>query len=277
MLDDAVAFARLGGTVLMRHFGHDVAATRKGDPSNVVTQADLAAEHAIVQAIRARHPAHSVIAEETGCDLRDGEHCWVVDPLDGTSNFAAGIPWFGVLVALLRHGQPIVGVLHLPASGELYCATLGGGAWRDGVRVAVAREPKLGNVLWAWGMDAASDGAAAERDSARLARVLQHVRNVRATNSLVDAAYVADGRLGGMTNRSTRIWDIAAPMLIVAEAGGVFTRDDGAPLALDISPAAADRVYAVMAASPALHAQMLALMQLPRAAGPVASSPPAVG
>ena len=91
--------------------------------------------------------------------------------------------------------------------------------------------------------------------------MLQRVRNVRATNSLVDAAYVADGRLGGMTNRSTRIWDIAAPMLIISEAGGLYTRDDGAPLQLDVSAGAAERVYAVTAAAPSLHAQMLAVMR----------------
>jgi myo-inositol-1(or 4)-monophosphatase len=261
MLDDAVAFARLGGDVLLRHFGRGLAAAHKGDLSNVVTEADLAAERAIVQAIHARHPTHSVIAEETGCDLRDDAHCWVVDPLDGTSNFAAGIPWFGVLVALLRDGRPIAAALHLPVSGELYSAASGGGAWRDGARIAVSREPQLGNVLWAWGMDAAADDGAAQRDAARLGRVLQRVRNVRATNSLVDAAYVADGRLGGMTNRSTRIWDIAAPMLIVGEAGGLYTRDDGTPLQLDVSAGAAERVYSVMAAAPSLHAQMLALMR----------------
>jgi len=110
-------------------------------------------------------------------------------------------------------------------------------------------------------MDAAADEATATREAARLGRALQHVRNVRATNSLVDAAYVADGRLGGMTNRSTRIWDIAAPMLIVAEAGGLYTRDDGASIALDVSAAAAERVYAVMAAAPALHRQMLDAMR----------------
>lgn len=261
MLDDAVAFAHAGGAVLMRHFGRGVSATHKGDLSNVVTAADLASERSIINAIRARYPTHSVIAEETGCHLADAEHCWVVDPLDGTSNFAAGLPWFGVLVALLRHGQPIVGVLHLPASGETYRAALGGGAWRDGERIAVSREAQLGNVLWAWGMDAAADDAAAAREAARLGRALRRVRNVRATNSLVDAAYVADGRLGGMTNRSTRIWDIAAPMVIVAEAGGLYTRDDGAPIALDVSRAAAERVYAVMAAAPALHRQMLDAMR----------------
>ena len=261
MLDDAVAFARAGGAVLMHHFGRGVSAAHKGDLSNVVTAADLASERAIIHAIRARYPTHSVIAEETGCDLRDTEHCWIVDPLDGTSNFAAGLPWFGVLVALLRHGQPIVGVLHLPVSGEVYNAARGAGACRNGERVAVSHEAQLGNVLWAWGMDAAADEATATREAARLGRALQHVRNVRATNSLVDAAYVADGRLGGMTNRSTRIWDIAAPMLIVAEAGGLYTRDDGASIALHVSAAAAERVYAVMAAAPALHRQMLDAMR----------------
>jgi len=261
MIDDAIAWARAGGQVLREHFGGPAATLQKSDLSNVVTAADLAAERAIVQAIRARHPSHSIIAEETGCDWRDSAYTWVVDPLDGTSNFAAGIPWFGVLIALLRAGVPVLGVLHLPASGELYCAEIGSGAFRDGVRIAVTPEPLLRNVLWAWGMDAAEDAAAAARETARLARVLQRVRNVRATKSLVDCAYVADGRLGGMLNRSTRIWDIAASMVLIGEAGGLFTQADGAALSLDVSTHAADRVYAVLAGAPELHRQMLALLR----------------
>src|SRR5215831_9784874 len=208
MIDDAIAWAREAGQLLLGHFGRATAAMQKSDLSNVVTAADVASEQKIVRAIRKRHPTHSIIAEETGCDLRDSDFTWVIDPLDGTSNFAAGIPWFGVLIALLRSGEPVLGVLHLPISGDVYCAERGGGAFRNDEPVSVTTEPLLRNVLWAWGMDAAVDDAAAARDAALLGRALQQVRNVRTTNSLVDAAYVADGRLGGMINRSTRIWDI---------------------------------------------------------------------
>ena len=267
MIDDAVSWARAAGQVLLGHFGRTTSTQQKSDLSNVVTAADLESEQAIVRAIRQRHPTHSIIAEETGCDLRGSEFTWVIDPLDGTSNFAAGIPWFGVLIALLRAGEPQLGVLHLPVSDELYCAERGAGAYRNGHRISVTAEPLLSNVLWAWGMDAAESEAAAMRDTALLARVLQRVRNVRATNSLVDCAYVADGRLGGMLNRSTRIWDIAASMVIIGEAGGVYTRADGKPLTLDTTSRAAERVYAVMAGAPTLHRQMLALVGAPSGAG----------
>jgi myo-inositol-1(or 4)-monophosphatase len=261
VLDDAVAFARAGGEVLMRAFGRGVTAAQKSDVSNVVTEADLASERCIVQSIRERHPTHSIIAEETGCDLRGSDFTWVVDPLDGTSNFAAGVPWFGVLIALLRAEEPVLGVLHLPVTGDLYCAERGGGAHCNGQRVSVTTEPQLSNVLWAWGMDAAASDTAALQDSALLARVLQRVRNVRATNSLVDAAYVADGRLGGMVNRSTRVWDIAAPSLIVQEAGGRYTDTAGAELRFDLSAAAGERVYQVLAGAPALHRQMFEVLR----------------
>ena len=267
MIDDAISWARAAGQVLLGHFGRTTNTLQKSDLSNVVTAADLESEQAIVQAIRQRHPTHSIIAEETGCDLRGSEFTWVIDPLDGTSNFAAGIPWFGVLIALLRAGEPQLGVLHLPVSDELYCAERGAGAYRNGRRISVTAEPLLSNTLWAWGMDAAESEAGALRDTALLARVLQRVRNVRATNSLVDGAYVADGRLGGMVNRSTRIWDIAASMVIIGEAGGVYTRADGGPLTLDTTSRAAERVYAVMAGAPALHRQMLALVGAPSGAG----------
>lgn len=100
MIDETIGWARAAGQVLLSHFGRTSGALQKSDLSNVVTAADLASERTIVQAIRQRHPTHSIIAEEHGCDLRDGAFTWVVDPLDGTSNFVAGIPWFGVLIAL---------------------------------------------------------------------------------------------------------------------------------------------------------------------------------
>ena len=261
MLDHAVDIAREAGRLLLGSFGSSAVVASKGDHSNVVTEADTRAEALIVERIRAKYPAHSVIAEETGADLRNSEYTWVVDPLDGTSNYAAGIPWFGVLIAVLRRGVPIAGVLHLPASGEVYAAEAGSGAYCNGRRVMVTQARDLSEVLWAYGMDGGGSDAQASRNVAVLARLLRLVRNVRATNSLVDPAYVADGRLGGMLNQSTRLWDIAAPMLIVQEAGGVYTDLRGRPLTFDVTAAACDREYAVLAGAPWLHRQVVALVE----------------
>lgn len=268
MLNQVIDIAAEAGRSLLDTFGRSKVLANKGDYSNVVTEADTRAEALIVRRIRESFPTHSIIAEETGTDLRDPDITWVVDPLDGTSNYAAGIPWFGVLIAVLHRGVPIAGVMHLPAIGDTYAAQAGSGATRNGQSIAVTRDAALSQVLWAYGMDGGVDDAQAQRNVAILARLLRRVRNVRATNSLVDAAYVADGRLGGMLNQSTRLWDIAAPMLIVQEAGGLYTHVTGRPLVFDISATACDKEYAVLAAPPHLHREVVAVAA--EACGPTA-------
>ena len=257
----AVDLAQDAGRSLLSTYGVAQEVAKKGDHSNVVTAADTRSEGIIVQGIRNRFPHHSIIAEETGCDLRDSEFTWVVDPLDGTSNYAAGIPWFGVLICVLRHQRPLAGVLHTPVSGDLYAAAAGAGAYKNGQRISVAHGRKLEDVLWAYGMDGGPSDAVAAHHVALLSRLLRRVRNVRTTNSLIDPAYTAEGRFGGMINQSTRLWDIAAPMLIVQEAGGLYTDVVGQRLALDISSAAHQKEYAVLAGAPTLHQEIVAMVR----------------
>ncbi|WP_027468535.1 inositol monophosphatase family protein [Deefgea rivuli] len=261
MLNIAIELAQLAGHSLLDRFGQTQAVTMKGDVSNIVTAADTRAEQIIVAGLRQRFPGHSIISEELGSDLRPSDYTWIVDPLDGTSNYAAGIPWFGVLIALFRGTEPILAVLHTPVNGDLYLAEKGSGAERNGQRIHVSLEAELHNVLWAYGMDAQTSVAAAERDIRLLTQLLQRVRNVRATNSLIDAAYTADGRLGGMLNQSTRLWDIAAPMLLIQEAGGIYTASNGAPLKLDLSASAPEQIYSVLAGAPMLHGAVAELMR----------------
>lgn len=261
MLDRAVELAQLAGHALLSRFGQTQTISNKGDISNIVTAADTFAEQMIVAGLRQRFPKHSIISEELGSDLRPSDYTWVVDPLDGTSNYAAGIPWFGVLIALFRGSEPILAVLHTPATGDLYLAEKGSGAERNGQRIHVSLEAELRNVLWAYGMDAQSSDIGAERDIRLLTTLLQRVRNVRATNSLIDAAYTADGRLGGMLNQSTRLWDIAAPMLLIQEAGGLYTATNGAPLKLNLSASAPEQIYSVLAGAPMLHGAVAELVR----------------
>lgn len=262
MLNTAIDLAQAAGSALMQSFGaRHVVLAQKGDISNVLTEADLASERLILDGLRRRFPGHGVIAEETGFLAGTSEHTWIVDPLDGSSNYAAGIPWFGVLIALLHGARPVAAVLHLPASGDTYSAEVGGGAFLNGRRIAVSSAKALCDVLWAYGMDAQPTAHEREQDVRQLSGLLARVRNVRATNSLVDAALTADGRLGGMLNRSTRIWDIAAPLLIVSEAGGLYTTPTGAPLSLSPTADAPDRVYEVLAGAPQLHRQVVDLVR----------------
>lgn len=261
MLEVATAVAHMGGEMLLKAFGQQIDVRFKTDASNVVTEADLASERVIVQHLERSFPDHIIIGEESGRTAGSSEYAWIIDPLDGTSNFVAGLPWFGVLVALLRAGEPVIGVVHLPVSNETYVAEAGRGAFRNGQRIHVSEAKHLKEVLWGFGLDGTEDPTRAAREARQLLALSRHVRNLRATNSLVDAALTADGRFGGFVNMSSHVWDVAAPCLLVQEAGGIFTNLDGSPMRFDVSDTAAQREYAVLAGAPALHAQALELIR----------------
>lgn len=252
---------RTAGQILLDHFGRDIHVRAKGEPSSVVTDADLAAEQYIVDTIRSRFPGHSIIAEETGYARQSSEFAWVIDPLDGTSNFAAGLPWYGVQVAVLQRHAPMLAAMFLPATGTLYFAEKGAGLLRDGRLVRVTAETQLRNVLCAFGLDATPSSRQTRRQADWLHRVANGVRNLRATNCLLDFCYTLDGRLGGAINLNTKIWDIAPAALMFPEAGGRFTDLDGKAIEFQPETQPFDRSYAVLGASRELHPRLLALLQ----------------
>jgi myo-inositol-1(or 4)-monophosphatase len=254
---------RMGGKVLKTQFGKMVNPRQKDEPSSIVCDADFAAERIILKHIQAQFPEHNVIAEESGRVWRDSEFTWVIDPLDGTSNFVAGLPWFGTQIALLRGRQPIMGAMYLPLQSTLYFAEQGKGALRNGEKVQVSREPELNKVLCAFGFDSAPQRRT-RQDIELLFRISRAVRNTRATNSLVDFCFTVDGRLGGCMNLKTRIWDIAPVAVILPEAGGKFTYLDGTPISFELDDKVADRNYAVLGASVRLHAQFAMLIRTAR-------------
>ena len=226
----------------------------------MVTAADLASERCILQLIRARFPDHGTLAEETGFAPGSSDLTWVIDPLDGTSNFAAGLPWFGVLMALLERDQPVLAAMYLPVTGALYLSERGQGVTRDGTPVRMTDATSLASVLCSYAMDVAEDPAEVSRQCLGLGRVVQQVRNVRATNCCVDLCHTIDGRYGGYINHCTRIWDIAASCLMFPEAGGVLTDLSGAPIRLDLGAEATRCNYPVLGASTTLHPALVAAL-----------------
>lgn len=261
MKKTAINLARQAGMHLLSQRRDLGSIEVKGDQSNILTAADLSSERLIINGIKKKFPNHSIISEENGCDLSlNSVYTWIIDPLDGTSNFASGIPWYGVLIAVLKNGRPIIGVMYLPESDAMYVAERGMGVTKNDLPVKVTTEKNLHNVLWAYGMDASSDRYSMNMDSRLLVEVLRHVRNVRSTNSLIDPAFTSDGRFGGMLNRNTRLWDIAAPSLIIEEAGGVYTDIHGENIVFDLSEEASMRTYSVLSGSPVLHKQMLGIL-----------------
>jgi myo-inositol-1(or 4)-monophosphatase len=249
------------GQLLRERFGRAHNIRRKENVSSIVTEVDLESEALILDRIRHEFPDHNIVAEESGFENRASPWTWVVDPLDGTSNYAAGIPWYGVMIAVLNEAKPVLGAMYLPHDNTLYLAEAGKGATRNDQPIRVSPSDKLEQVLLAYAVDSSRDPHQTQRQVQGFGRLLNLVRNVRATNCLVDFALTADGRLGGCINHSTRIWDIAAPSLILEEAGGKMTTAGGATL--DFSPGVdvCDRVYAVLGANPVLHARLLASLK----------------
>lgn len=245
--------------VLRRTFGRITNPRQKGSAYSIVCDADLAAEQRVLRILRSRFARDAVIAEESGFLPGESGRTWVIDPLDGTSNFVAGLPWFGVQIALLEGTTPVAAVMHLPIDDVVFFAEAGGGAFRNGRPARVTVEPKLSNTLCAFGFDPEPARRSRQEAVGLLMNVAQGVRNLRTTNSLFDFCYTVEGHLGGCVNLCTKIWDIAPVALILPEAGGVFSDLDGQPLEFDLHPRTFGRTYRVLGAAATLHGQLSAL------------------
>jgi myo-inositol-1(or 4)-monophosphatase len=256
----AQELVRGAGRILLRHFGRIKHIRQKEHPSSVVCEADLASEKYIIQRIRARFPDHGIIAEESGFIRGGSEYTWVIDPLDGTSNFIAGIPWFGAQLGILHRGKPVVTAIYVPVSDALYLAQKGKGAFRNGRRLRVTSETQLKRVLCAFGFDSAADARKNRLQARLLMRVAAGVRNTRATNSLIDFCYTLEGHFGGCVNLNCKIWDIVPVSLMLPEAGGVFTDLAGRPIRFRLDEKDFGGSYQVLGSTRSLHPRLVACL-----------------
>ena len=180
-----------------------------GEPS-IVTRYDLESEARLREFVHRRFPTHSFLGEETGNDVRDPGHYWIVDPIDGTSNFADGIPIWGTSIAYWREGVPELAAISFPALERTYTARRGGGAWRNGAALHPSRAPAY-SMLTSVGLDS----------RAHLHQALHLRTRVRILGSAIaNLCFVADGTLIASWTRA-RLWDVAAGALILSEVGGV--------------------------------------------------------
>ncbi|XVV00344.1 inositol monophosphatase family protein [Actinosynnema sp. CA-248983] len=229
----------------------------KEDPNQVVTDADLALSALLTGRIRDAFPTHAILEEESGATPGDGV-TWVVDPLDGTSNYAAGSPLYGVMVAAVGPEGVIAGGMALPAFGTVHVAQAGRGATRDGQALPPLPATEPDRSLVAYGMDKGPEMGFEGRLVAALGSVCL---GVRMSNSVFDLCMVADGTYGAFVHRSCRIWDVAAAVCVLRECGGVCTDLHGRPLDLTDPLAQADRVFDVCLATPAVHPAVLAAVR----------------
>ena len=226
----AAEVARAGGAVLRESFGRVRSIQFKGEV-DLVTEVDVRAERTIVGLIRERFPTHQVLAEEGSRGGDDPTHRWIVDPLDGTTNYAHGLPIFCVSVAYELEGQVAVAAIYDPCQDELFAARAGGGATLNGRPLAVSATDELIRCLLATGFpyDRTRLPAALAQFNVMSARA-QAVRRVG--SAALDLAWVGAGRFDGYWEGIVRPWDVAAGWLIAAEAGARVTDLAGAPYAL---------------------------------------------
>ncbi len=201
----------------------------KGEESNLVTEVDRACEDMIVAAIRAAFPGHDILAEENTYVPTGSAFRWIIDPLDGTTNYAHGFPWFCVSIALEVEGEVKLGVIYHPMMDELFTAAKGAGALLNGRGIRVSSRKPLKSSLLATGFpyDRTRNS---ENNFANFVNFQMSARAVRrAGAAALDLAYVAAGRLDGYWEVKLKPWDVAAGQLLVTEAGGRVTNYAGEP------------------------------------------------
>ncbi|HKZ55933.1 MAG TPA: inositol monophosphatase family protein [Anaerolineales bacterium] len=223
----ALDLARQAGQLLRQGFGQPIRATRKGE-IDLVTEYDLQAEQWITDGIRSHFPDDRISAEESG-DRGSGALQWLVDPLDGTTNFAHGVPIFAVSIACTLDLDPLLGVIYDPLRDELFQSTAGEGAWLNGRRLHVSTTRSLDESLLVTGFP--YDIRSNPDNNLRHHRAFSlRSRGVRRLGSAsIDLAYVAAGRFDAYWEVRSQPWDWAAGVLLVREAGGRVTRLDGGP------------------------------------------------
>ncbi|MBO8142486.1 MAG: inositol monophosphatase [Firmicutes bacterium] len=218
-MDVAVRAAKAAGEILLAHRGR-VTVERKAGFRDLVTEADRLAEAAASRTILEAFPDHSLLGEETGEHQGQSTWRWLVDPLDGTTNYAHGLPHFAVSVALVGQDGPVVGVVHLPALGETYSAARGRGAWCNGRKLSVSAASCLEDCLLVTGFPHdLSPGRPTNLD--HMEALVRRSRGVRLVGAAaIDLAYVAAGVFDAYWDLSNHAWDVAAGVLLVEEAGG---------------------------------------------------------
>jgi myo-inositol-1(or 4)-monophosphatase len=225
LLNVMVGAARKAGRVLSRDFGEveQLQVSLKG-PADFVSAADHRAEQIVADELRRARPTYGLLLEESGAHAgEDSSHRWIVDPLDGTTNFLHGIPIFAVSIALERQGRIVAGVIFNPASDELYTAERGAGAYLNDRRLRVAARRTLASAVIGTGVPHLGIGDHA-RYVPELTAVMGRVAGIRRCGAAaIDLAWLAAGRLDGFWEHGLKPWDVAAGALLIREAGGFVT------------------------------------------------------
>jgi len=234
LLSVMIQAVRKAAKPLFRDFGEveNLLISRKG-PADFVTQADMKVEKLLREELSRARPGYGLLMEETGAvEGTDKSHRWIVDPIDGTTNFIHGLPHFALSVGLERDGQLVAGVVYNPIADQLFIAEKGQGAYLNDRRIRVAQRRQLDECLIATGMPFKGKPGQ-ERFAREVTAVLNQTAGVRRFGSAaLDLAYVAAGRYDGYWERGLNPWDVAAGIVLVREAGGFVREIEGGDNAL---------------------------------------------
>lgn len=232
-LEVAIAAAEAAGRLLRSTFGQDQEVEYKGE-TELVTEADKNAEQKIKAVLEEAFPNYAMLTEESGNLKGEGDACWIVDPLDGTTNFVHSLPFFCTSIALERQGEIVLGVVHDPMATQTYAAERGGGATLNGRPIRVSDTDELSRALL--GTSFPDDPGEVPRGLDLFERFANLARGMRRLGSgALDLCYVAAARLDGCYEQGFSAWDIAAGVLIIEEAGGEVSDYQGSRLDLDES------------------------------------------
>jgi myo-inositol-1(or 4)-monophosphatase len=245
------------------YFGKVSGSVKEGDNNQVLTEADIAIGKQLVAAIEATYPDHNIIDEETGAIDKNAQFTWVIDPIEATSNFAAGLPQYGIMIGLLDGDKPIAGGIVAPAYNKLYLAEKGKGATCNDKRINITSENNLLNALVSYGIDShQEDPERTKSECAVMADIILGCRNMRNSGcEALDPMYVAEGRYGGRVNTTSKIWDNVAPQIIAEEAGALWTSANGSPIDYSYPLTKMEQNFTFCVASPTLHKQLQDIIQ----------------
>ncbi len=248
----AIKAAFESGRVLKSHFGNILDIRKKG-AVDLVTQADTASETAIIGIIRETFPTHSILAEERGLEQGDADRQWILDPLDGTVNFAHQVPIFSISIAFVLNGFPEMGVVLNPINGELFTAVAGEGAFLNDRPIRVSNTATVGDSLLATGFPY-NRLSIIDTIMRRLANCLRAARGIRRLGSAaIDLCALSCGRFDGYWEQNLHPWDTAAALVVATESGAVVTDFDSNPFTIDKK--------AILATNGQIHDEMLKLMR----------------
>lgn len=255
MLNIAIKAARRAGSIIQRG-ARDLdrlTVIHKG-PKDFVSEVDKAAEAAIVDTLLEAYPDHGILAEEGSVNskVKNPDNIWIIDPLDGTTNYAHGYPCFCVTLALEHDGEIVIGVTFDPTRNELFAAERGSGASLNNKPIHVSETEELGNALIVTGFP--YDFKRREDFARHLTQFLLNSRGVRRDGSAaIDMAYVACGRFDGFWEEGLNPWDMAAGVLLIEESGGQISRYDGSKFDLYSPP--------ILASNGLIHSQMSSVLR----------------